>query len=298
MRIVDIRERPVRISRHRDPHIPSDGLTTSLVAVVTDVARAARPVVGYGFASIGRCAQSGLIRERFAHRLLRAATQDVITDDGANLDLFRAWTVMMAGEKPGGHGERCVAVGHPRHGSVGRRSQDICDPLDLPPTPASPRAMTPRSLPARHCSLPLKRHCSTGTRACGAPATFSCSIPCTAMVYPATCRSSTRSRLPAGPGTPSGRTAATCSASTSSRLSASASPRSTRWPSIRSTAHRRPASQRRPHAPSRRSPNRFRTPQRRMAGLPITHHTTRLTGLAAASSINDRSAQRCPYGDH
>jgi len=111
MRIVDIRERPIRISRYRDPHIPSGGLTTSLVAVVTDVARAGRPVVGYGFASIGRYAQSGLIRERFAPRLLRAAKQDVITEDGANLDPFRAWTVMMTGEKPGGHGERCVAVG-------------------------------------------------------------------------------------------------------------------------------------------------------------------------------------------
>jgi L-alanine-DL-glutamate epimerase-like enolase superfamily enzyme len=111
MRIVDIRERPIRISRYRDPHIPSGGLTTSLVAVVTDVVRTGQPVVGYGFASIGRYAQSGLIRDRFAPRLLRAATQDITTDDGANLDPFRAWTVMMTGEKPGGHGERCVAVG-------------------------------------------------------------------------------------------------------------------------------------------------------------------------------------------
>jgi D(-)-tartrate dehydratase len=111
MRITDIRERPISISRYRDPRIPSGGLTTSLVAVVTDVVRAGRPVVGYGFSSVGRYAQSGLIRERFAPRLLRAATQDVATDDGANLDPFRAWTVMMTGEKPGGHGERCVAVG-------------------------------------------------------------------------------------------------------------------------------------------------------------------------------------------
>lgn len=111
MRIVDIQERPIRISRYRDPRIPSGGLTTSLVAVVTDVVRAGQPVAGYGFASIGRYAQSGLIRERFAPRLLQAATQDLITHDGANLDPFRAWTVMMTGEKPGGHGERCVAVG-------------------------------------------------------------------------------------------------------------------------------------------------------------------------------------------
>ncbi len=111
MRIIDIRERPISISRYRDPHIPSGGLTTSLVAVVTDVVRTGQPVVGYGFASIGRYAQSGLIRDRFAPRLLRASAQDITTDDGANLDPFRAWTVMMTGEKPGGHGERCVAVG-------------------------------------------------------------------------------------------------------------------------------------------------------------------------------------------
>ena len=111
MRIIDIRERPISISRYRDPSIPSGGLTTSLVAVVTDVVRAGRPVVGYGFASIGRYAQSGLIGDRFAPRLLRAPAQDITTDDGANLDPFRAWTVMMTGEKPGGHGERCVAVG-------------------------------------------------------------------------------------------------------------------------------------------------------------------------------------------
>jgi D(-)-tartrate dehydratase len=111
MRIVDIRERSIPISRYRDPHIPPGGLTTSLVAVSTDVVRDGRPVAGYGFASVGRYAQSGLIRERFAPRLLRAAAAEVSTGDGANLDPFRAWTVMMTGEKPGGHGERCVAVG-------------------------------------------------------------------------------------------------------------------------------------------------------------------------------------------
>ena len=111
MRIVEIRERAIGISRYRDPGIPSGGLTTSLVAVVTDVVRDGAPVAGYGFASVGRYAQGGLIRERFAPRLLRAAAKNITTDDGANLDPFRAWTVMMTGEKPGGHGERCVAVG-------------------------------------------------------------------------------------------------------------------------------------------------------------------------------------------
>jgi L-alanine-DL-glutamate epimerase-like enolase superfamily enzyme len=111
MRIVDIRERPVAISRYRDPSIPSGGLTTSIVAVTTDVMRDGRPVIGYGFASIGRFAQGGLIRERFAPRLLSAGDADLANGDGTNLDPFRAWDAMMKGEKPGGHGERCVAVG-------------------------------------------------------------------------------------------------------------------------------------------------------------------------------------------
>ncbi|UYN97910.1 MAG: mandelate racemase [Enhydrobacter sp.] len=76
-------------------------MTTSIVALVTDVSRGGKPVIGYGFSSIGRFAQSGLIRERFAPRLLSASDVDPLT----------GWAAMMKGEKPGGHGERCVAVG-------------------------------------------------------------------------------------------------------------------------------------------------------------------------------------------
>jgi D(-)-tartrate dehydratase len=101
MRVVDIRERSIDISRYRDPSIPSGGLTTSIVALTTDVVRNGRPVVGYGFSSMGRFAQSGLIRERFAPRLLAAGDVDPMT----------GWAAMMKAEKPGGHGERCVAVG-------------------------------------------------------------------------------------------------------------------------------------------------------------------------------------------
>ncbi len=102
MRILDVRECSVPISRFADPALPGGGLTTSIVAVATDARRDGAAVVGYGFASFGRFAQGGLIRERFAPRLLAA---------GGGLDPFRAWEAMMAGEKPGGHGERCVAVG-------------------------------------------------------------------------------------------------------------------------------------------------------------------------------------------
>ena len=111
MRIVEVRERAVPISRYADPSLPSGGLTTSAVAVTTDVVRDGRPVVGYGFSSIGRFAQSGLIRERFVPRLFAAPEDQLANAARTNLDPFRAWSVMMAGEKPGGHGERCVAVG-------------------------------------------------------------------------------------------------------------------------------------------------------------------------------------------
>jgi L-alanine-DL-glutamate epimerase-like enolase superfamily enzyme len=111
MRFVDVRERAVPISRYADASIPSGGLDTSIVALTTDVVRDGRPVVGYGFSSIGRFAQSGLIRERFAPRLLAATDTELANDRGTNLDPFKAWNAMMKGEKSGGHGERCVAVG-------------------------------------------------------------------------------------------------------------------------------------------------------------------------------------------
>lgn len=111
MRVVEARERSVPISRYADPGLLGGGLTTSVVAVVTDVLRERRPVVGYGFGSFGRFAQGGLIRERFAPRLLEADDEMLVSAADGGLDPFRAWDAMMAGEKPGGHGERCVAVG-------------------------------------------------------------------------------------------------------------------------------------------------------------------------------------------
>jgi hypothetical protein len=78
MHIVEVRERTIPISRYADPAVPSGGLTTSAVAVITDVIRGGRPVIGYGFASIGRFAQGGLIRERFAPRLLAAREADLV----------------------------------------------------------------------------------------------------------------------------------------------------------------------------------------------------------------------------
>lgn len=112
MLIIDIREvtKPIA-SPIRNAYIDFSKMTTSLVAVVTDVIRDGQRVVGYGFNSNGRYGQGGLIRERFADRILQAAPDSLLSDAGDNLDPHRIWAAMMANEKPGGHGERSVAVG-------------------------------------------------------------------------------------------------------------------------------------------------------------------------------------------
>jgi D(-)-tartrate dehydratase len=112
MRITDIREvtKPIA-SPIRNAYIDFSKMTASLVAVVTDVVRDGRPVVGYGFNSNGRYGQGGLIRERFRDRVLDAAPDGLIDETGGNLCPHRIWAAMMTNEKPGGHGERSVAVG-------------------------------------------------------------------------------------------------------------------------------------------------------------------------------------------
>jgi L-alanine-DL-glutamate epimerase-like enolase superfamily enzyme len=82
-----------------------------VVAVVTDVVRDGSPVVGYGFNSNGRYGQGALLRERFLPRLAEADADTLIDEANNNLDPFRIWATLMRNEKPGGHGERSVAVG-------------------------------------------------------------------------------------------------------------------------------------------------------------------------------------------
>ena len=65
VRITDVCEITKPISSPiRNAYIDFTKMTTSLVAVVTDVVRDGKPVVGYGFNSNGRYGQGGLIRER------------------------------------------------------------------------------------------------------------------------------------------------------------------------------------------------------------------------------------------
>ena len=112
MRIVEIREQTLPISSPiRNAYIDFSKMTLSLVAVITDVVRDGKPVVGYGFNSNGRYGQGKLMRERFIPRILEADPASLLNNAGDNLDPHRIWDAMFTNEKPGGHGERSVAIG-------------------------------------------------------------------------------------------------------------------------------------------------------------------------------------------
>jgi L-alanine-DL-glutamate epimerase-like enolase superfamily enzyme len=112
VKIVALEEvtRPIA-SNIRNAYIDFSKMTASLVAVVTDVVRDGKRVIGYGFNSNGRYGQGGLIRERFAARLTEAPPAALLNAAGDNFDPDKCWAAMMTNEKPGGHGERSVAVG-------------------------------------------------------------------------------------------------------------------------------------------------------------------------------------------
>jgi D(-)-tartrate dehydratase len=112
VRIVEIRHdvEPIR-SSIRNAYIDFSQMTASIVAVITDVMRDGAPVVGFGFNSNGRYAPAGLLEDRFIPRIMAAPVEETLADDGENLDPHKIWQIMMTGEKPGGHGERSVAVG-------------------------------------------------------------------------------------------------------------------------------------------------------------------------------------------
>jgi L-alanine-DL-glutamate epimerase-like enolase superfamily enzyme len=112
VRIVDIRETVVPIkSEIRNAYIDFSQMTVSVLALITDVIREGKPVVGFGFNSNGRYAPSGLLRDRFIPRLKAADPKTLVDESGENLDPMRIWDAVMRNEKPGGHGERSVAVG-------------------------------------------------------------------------------------------------------------------------------------------------------------------------------------------
>jgi L-alanine-DL-glutamate epimerase-like enolase superfamily enzyme len=112
MRITDIRERAIPLrSSLRNSSFDFTEMTTSIVAVVTDVMREGRPVVGFAFNSTGRYACGAQMRARFIPRILAADPDALIDDSGSNLSPEKILAVMMQREKSGGHSERSIAIG-------------------------------------------------------------------------------------------------------------------------------------------------------------------------------------------
>lgn len=111
MQIVDIKEFSLNTGEKRANAIMDfSGMTTGFVAIITNVIRNGKPVIGYGFSGTGRYSQNGICRDRLIPRLLSATPESLLNDTGDNFDPFRVWDCMMKNEKPGGHGDRAIAV--------------------------------------------------------------------------------------------------------------------------------------------------------------------------------------------
>lgn len=112
MRITAIHHSVVPIaSAISNAYISFAKMTVSVVAVVSDVVRDGRPLVGFGFNSNGRYDQRDILGRRILPRLLAAKPAALLDSDRDNFSPGKAWDVMLRDEKPGGHGERSVAVG-------------------------------------------------------------------------------------------------------------------------------------------------------------------------------------------
>jgi len=112
MRIVDIRETAIPLkSKLANSSFDFTEMTTSVVAVITDVVRGGKPVCGFAFNSTGRYACGAPMRARFIPRILAAEPETLIDASGGNLDPAKIFTCMMRREKAGGHSERSIAIG-------------------------------------------------------------------------------------------------------------------------------------------------------------------------------------------
>lgn len=109
IRIESIRVRTIPLQAdYRNATVSFAGMTGSVVAIL---ARGddGSVEVGYGFGSIGRYAQTEMIRERFGPRLLRVDPSAY--NRGGLPDPLLLNRLMRRDEKQGGHGERSVAIG-------------------------------------------------------------------------------------------------------------------------------------------------------------------------------------------
>lgn len=111
MRITGLRELTVPlVGDVANAVVSFSGHTVSLVAVISDRRRHGRPLVGFGFNSIGRFGQAGILRERLFPRLAAAAPESLLGETG-QLEPAAVVASAMRNEKPGGHGDRAGAVG-------------------------------------------------------------------------------------------------------------------------------------------------------------------------------------------
>jgi L-alanine-DL-glutamate epimerase-like enolase superfamily enzyme len=111
MKIVSAHEGVIPISSSMsNAFIDFSTMDCSILALVSDVVVDGKPLVGYGFNSNGRYSAGEILRRRILPRLMDAREGALLDEDG-NLSPSAAWDTMMRNEKPGGHGERSVAVG-------------------------------------------------------------------------------------------------------------------------------------------------------------------------------------------
>ena len=112
MRIVDIRETAIPLnSSLANSSFNFSEMTTSVVAVITDVKRDGKPIAGFAFNSTGRYACGAQMRARFIPRILKADYRSLLNAAGDNFAPEKILDVMMANEKAGGHSERSIAIG-------------------------------------------------------------------------------------------------------------------------------------------------------------------------------------------
>jgi L-alanine-DL-glutamate epimerase-like enolase superfamily enzyme len=112
MRITDIRETAVPLkSKLANSSFDFSEMTTSVVAVITDVMRGGKQVVGFAFNSTGRYACGAQMRERFIPRIMSAAPDSLLNASGDNLDPAKILAQMMRREKIGGDAERSIGIG-------------------------------------------------------------------------------------------------------------------------------------------------------------------------------------------
>src|SRR3954467_4648775 len=111
MKIVSAHVGTIPISSSmRNAYIDFSKMDCTILALVSDVFIDGKPLVGYGFNSNGRYNATAIMQERMLPRVLNTPSEDLLDENG-ELSPEKAWDVMMGNEKPGGHGERSVAVG-------------------------------------------------------------------------------------------------------------------------------------------------------------------------------------------